>query len=149
ADPERLTCLLDTEQQLGVPWMSARLVHAPRVSHVQGRRRPIPANPINPDGVTRKGIQGRPDVQAVCAQIKSNGLPEWLHREVEHDLGHAVDQEHPDALAIQKALQIVADYDDYLGLDRVEAVQEAHRDGAFLSEHERRTLSAAGQKRLS
>jgi hypothetical protein len=111
--------------------------------------RTVAGNPINPRGITRKGVQGRPDVQDAFAQIRQDGLPLWLHSEVQHDLGHAVDRHQPHALAIQKALQILADYHDYLGVDRVEAFQEARRDGRLLSDLERQALSAAGQRRRS
>jgi hypothetical protein len=109
----------------------------------------VAGNPINPTGITRKGVYGRPDVRHVFAEIKSQGLPQLLHREVEHDLGRAVDRHNPDALGIQKALQILADYEDYLGVDRVETILQARRDGSLLSDGERQALSAAGQRRRS
>jgi hypothetical protein len=109
----------------------------------------VSGNPINPDGVTRKGVQGRPDVQHAFGRIKQFGLPVGLASWVENALGHPIDREHPDALAIQKALQILADIHAYRGVDRVEAVLGARRDGSLLSEQERQTLSAAGQQRRS
>ena len=116
-----------------------------------GRRRwrPIAGNPINPQGITRKGVQGRPDVQDAFDQIRQDGLPAWLHSKVEHDLDRAVDRRHLDALAIQKALQILADYEDYMGVDRVEAIHEARRDESLLSDLERQTLSVAGRRHRS
>jgi hypothetical protein len=68
---------------------------------------------------------------------------------VEDDLGRAVERHDPDALAIQKAFQILADYHDYLGVDRVETILKARGDGSLLSDMERKTLSAAGQRRRS
>jgi hypothetical protein len=109
----------------------------------------VAGNPINPDGVTRKGVYGRPDVQHVFAQIKAEGLPQWLQGEVERELGRAVERDDPDALAIQKALQILADYQDYMGVDRVEVILEARRDGSLLTDLDLRTLSVAGQRRKS
>jgi hypothetical protein len=106
----------------------------------------VAGNPINPEGVTRKGVQGRPDVQHAFARLKLFGLPVWLASWVENALGHPVDREHPDALAVQKALQILADHHTYMGVDRVEAVLEARRDGSLLSDEERQTLSPAGQR---
>src|SRR5262245_44482011 len=109
----------------------------------------VAGNPINLRRITRKGVYGRPDVQHDFAEIKREGLPQWLHDEVEHDLGRAVDRHDPDALGIQKALQILADYHDAMGVDHVEAILQARRDGSLLSDLERQTLSAAGQRRRS
>ena len=101
----------------------------------------IPVNPINPEGVTRKGALSRPYVYGLLERFDLEGFEDHEAEELSSLLGIPVDPEHPTDYQIGRALQLRAEFEDYCGLDKAELIGTAYAGGRLTAEEHDQLLA--------
>jgi hypothetical protein len=96
----------------------------------------IPVNPINPEGVTRKGVLSRPYVYGLLERFDLEGFEDHETEELSSLLGIPVDPEHPTDYQIGRALQLRAEFEDYCGIEDREAIIRADYEAGLISDAE-------------
>lgn len=96
----------------------------------------IPVNPINPEGVTRKGALLRPSVYSMIARIDEEGFAIDEAEELSLDLGFPVRPKRPTDFQIGRALQLRAEFEDYCGIEDREAIIRADCEAGLISDAE-------------